>query len=224
MSINNYGTYRSNIIGVLLSFEKILEKDIVSSDFASLAYIKTFESRPHISKSEIDKYSNVSYLGINEHSMMKYNGRDIRYVAITSLIYDFVIIVYEINSSSLFVGRAYDRLQDAEEGIKKFVNSLKGRGNFEGRVIGLQNNQEIQTMKEAVDILRKYDISIYEIDIFGDQIRNIAIDSKLGVTYNILMFDKLYRPGELKNNMDVADFEKSSEEGKLADRSIFTKS
>lgn len=193
---------------MLLSFEKILEGDISFSGFGNSAYVMAYKDRPHISKSEIDRYSNAAYLNINEYLIIRYDKIGIRYIAVTSMSYDFIISVYDINSSSLFVGRAYDDLENMDKEISKFINSLKGKKNLEGRIIGLHNNQKTPGVKIILDIFRRYGINIYEIDIFGDQIRNIAMDSKLGVPYNILMLNRLYRPGELKSDLDIIKFRK----------------
>lgn len=194
-----------------LSFEKIFEMDISSDSFGSSTYVSTYKDRPHISKSKIENYSNVIYLNIGEYSAVKYNESNSRYIAVTSITYDFIVSIYDINSSSLFVERVYDDLQKMDKDIDIFIRSLKDKKNLEGRIIGLYDNQKIPDVKEISDIFKKYNISIYEIDIFGDLIRNIAVDSKLGVTYNVLMLNRLYRPGELKSDISIIEFKKSLE-------------
>jgi hypothetical protein len=51
-------------------------------------------------------------------------------------------------------------------------------------------------------------MKLVEVDIFGTNTRHIAIDAKLGTSYNILMEDRLYRAGELVNNLTMENFEK----------------
>ena len=52
-------------------------------------------------------------------------------------------------------------------------------------------------------------IPIFEADLFGNSTRHIAIDIYSGMSFNVLLEDKLYKPGELVNNMTREQFERA---------------
>ena len=49
-----------------------------------------------------------------------------------------------------------------------------------------------------------------EIDMFGEEKRHMAIDMKTGLSYDLLLENRIYRPGELKNDEKEDDFQSST--------------
>ncbi|MGI0100372.1 MAG: hypothetical protein ACREBH_01450 [Candidatus Micrarchaeaceae archaeon] len=192
-----------------MSFELILKGD-AKKDINGNLYKKNFKDRPHVSKSKIDMYSNSVYIGVGKSHTLRYSGAlDTRYMAATDMTFDMLISLYDINSRTLLVHRFYMYDGSIKKGMLSMVSSLKAhRPNIEARVIGRQNSQESYVALEGIaDFFISNKIKLVEADIFGNSIRHVAIDAKLGTSYNILMEDRLYRPGELISSMTLENFE-----------------
>jgi len=187
----------------------VLLNEMHSKGFNSSVYQKNFKKRPHISKSKIDAHDNVKYLKTDYTVTTLYTNELMqRYVAATQLIYDLLLSVYEVNTRGLFCTRVYKSAETIEKELTKFLKGFH-RPNFEARIIGIQNGQKHPTLSQVVDLISKHNLPVVEVDLFGQETRHIAIDARLGVSFNILMEDRLYKPGELINNKTVAQFERS---------------
>ena len=57
--------------------------------------------------------------------------------------------------------------------------------------------------------------SLVEVDLFGNEVRHVAIDLKTGLSYNVLIKNIIYKPGELINNLSFDDFSKNVSRLKL---------
>lgn len=194
-----------------LSFESILEKDF-KKEINKSEYKLVSKERPHISKSKLDEFSNAIYIKTNEIKNMEYSDElSTRYIAATNLSYDFLMSIYDVNTRNLAIYRFFKFPESLDVVFAKYFKSLKGaRHNLEARIIGLNNNQDYYIVaEELIDFFSKYKIRLVEADLFGNEKRHIAIDSKLGMSFNILMEDRLYRPGELTNEITVENFEAS---------------
>lgn len=134
-----------------------------------------------------------------------------RYLIAKNITFDLLVTVYNVNSFELFAFRATRNLDAADMAIiKKQVASMK-RPNLEMRAIGMQNGNG--NLLDAVDKVRKLTgAQIIEVDIFGNEIRNIAIDAKNGTSYDLLLLDRIYRPVELINNAKFEDVMKDSKQ------------
>ena len=88
----------------------------------------------------------------------------------------------------------------------KFV--MSSGPDMEARIIGLQDGEEHGFLKDLLGFLSKHRIRLAEADLFGERIRHIAIDLKTGMSYNILLDDRIYKPSELVNRMTVEDFQR----------------
>lgn len=198
---------------MIVSFEDIVNTGSKGKGFGSERYIASYKERAHISKSKLDANSDATYLRTGQHIVMKAEGwKGQRYVVATDLSYDLLVCIYEINSSSLAVLRIFKH----EEVNEKLVNAIEGicgkSANLEARIIGLQNREAHQSLGKVLEALKKfknYHIPLVEIDLFGGELRHIAIDTKTGMTFNVLLEDRSYRPGELANPMTIIDFERS---------------
>ncbi len=166
--------------------------------------------RIHVSLSTVE--GKAVELQINKSIMTSYEESK-RYVIAKEISFDLLVSLYDVNTSSLFAFRA-TKEEPLEKPIKQFVRKLK-RPNLELRAIGMQNktkeySTQIANMIDSIyEITRKATkdrVFLTEVDLFGTQERNIAIDTKLGMTFDILLLNRLYRPGELSNKISVEHF------------------
>ena len=192
-----------------MTFEEQLLEDVRSERFGLEQYLKTFKKRAHISKSKMDSYSNCTYLKLGDFATrMNYNQMDSRYFGATSLVYDTFLSVYDVNSRSIAVARFMELTDKIAAEFDKFIKSCK-RPNFEVRIIGMQDNEAVAPVYKIADIIMHNKLALFEADLFGKQVRHIAMDISSGMSFNVLLEDRIYKPGELTNSMTMEQFEKS---------------
>jgi hypothetical protein len=191
-----------------LTFESLLIENLTERDFNSKAYLRSFKARPHISKEKVDSADGHAYLSSGQWwSQMNYDGMNKRYVCAASLTYEIFISIYDVNSRSAFAARSIDFSKSLAAGMDKFIKKIK-RPNLEARIIGLQNKSGIGPLLGISSWLSKRSVPICEIDLFGTSVRHVAIDLHTGMSFNILMEDRLYKPGELENKITMEQFER----------------
>ncbi len=186
---------------IKMSFEKIFKSDIINKKINN-RYLQTYKERPHISKYRLETNENSNYININEKILINYSTKLSKtYIAAINIVNDLFVTLYSINSRNMFVFRL--DLNNNNNNIKEFEQYLNKNkhNNLELRLFGFQNadinNNAFMVLNKLADIAIKYAIPISEIDLFGNEIRHIAIDLKIGSTFNILLENRLYRPGEL---------------------------
>jgi len=186
-----------------LDFSNSIDKLRLNKEFGSERAVLSTKQRPHTSLSMIQRISKE--IGINQGTMQKY-GNLKRYVIARDITYDLFISVYDVNSHSAIVLRPSQAIDNKEETkIRSFVRSLK-KPNLEIRGIGLQNG-DMELLEEINKVKEICKGPIVELDVFGNETRHIALDLKTGMTYNILLLDRIYRPGELVTTLGKNDFE-----------------
>lgn len=194
-----------------MSFEMLLKRDIVKEGFGESGYIHTFKKRPHISRADIDSYKSGVYLNIKDSRTIRYAPDSERYIGCLSMTYDLLFSMYDVDTSAIFAIRFYymDRVvREAERFIREF-----GSRNIEARIFGMQDRQRIPNISGIVNWISKRGIPVYEVDLFGSQVRHIAIDAKSGTTFNILVENRLYKAGELNNSVNISDFKQAVNTG-----------
>jgi len=151
--------------------------------------------RSHSSLSSI--YSKAKFIEKGEMTFEKYNPLGLRYVAAREIENDLFLSIYNLNSMEMVAFRAVKELQKSEEkALIKYIKKFT-RPNIEIRAIGLLNgNADMVKVIDKVRLLTKG--SVVEADLFGDEYRHIVVDLKTGSSYDLLLEDRLYRPGELK--------------------------
>ncbi len=186
-----------------MNFWPILKNDLKKEDFGLGRYIlntcdmQSVKDRHHTSFNLVKS----SFYEIKLNEKIETNLDKVRYIIAKSISFDSILSLYDVNSSNIYVTRVYNSL-DLKE-IEKFYNKKR---NIEIRIIGMQNGQKDYINKFLP--LEKFGV-LSEVDIFGNEIRHIAIDLKTGMTYNLLLENRIYRPGELLNQTKQEDFEKS---------------
>lgn len=141
------------------------------------------------------------------NALLQGYGEASRYLVAKDINYDLLVLVYDVNSRSSFAARI-TAAPDSREWSR--IASLIGRignPNFEFRFIGLQNGYTAPL--DIVDnIHKKFGGRVMEFDLFGTDTRHIAVDMKTGVPYNLLLLNRIYRAGELANQVKMDDFQK----------------
>ena len=130
-----------------------------------------------------------------------------RYVLAEDVTFDLLLSIYDVNSGSILAARI-TRTPDAPE-LKKIYSLLRSvkTPNFEFRLIGLQNGYTAG-LDVAEQIKKRLKGIFVEFDLFGADTRHVAIDTKTGVPYSLLLLNRIYRAGELACNTKKEDFEK----------------
>ncbi|MHB1829899.1 MAG: hypothetical protein ACYCO0_00735 [Candidatus Micrarchaeaceae archaeon] len=135
-----------------------------------------------------------------------------RYVTAKNLTYDLLLTVYDVNTRSTLAARITRELgKDDWVKLRSSIRKVENP-NFELRVIGLQNNF-VEPLAGLDVFYKELGCTLMEIDLFGNNVRHIAFDAKTGVPYDLLLANRLYRPGELVCQLSRDKF--SSGEGQL---------
>lgn len=182
-----------------MSFESVIEKDLPLKEFGQSRYVLNSKNRTHMSKHHVMEQSNGREIRKDGSLVLGYNGPpDQRYAYAIDITNDILITLYEVNNRKSICYR-YSRIA-AGFGmiIKKDFDLIKSkRPTIEARIIGMQNNDNPLALKEIIESFKKNGIVLVEVDLFGNERRHIVFDAKLGTTYNMLLEDRIYRPGEL---------------------------
>ncbi len=193
-----------------MSFEEIVKNEI-KADLNKSEYVRNFKGRVHMSKSRMDMYSGSVYLGVGDSAIIHYaDETETRYIAATGMSYDAIISLFDVNTRSMMVCRLFRYDRTVKNKLDKFVKSLKrDKPNIEARIIGMQSNQDgfSGMLNDLLHFFIANRIKLLEVDMFGSNTRHVAMDAKLGTSYNILMEDRIYRAGELVNSMTIENFE-----------------
>jgi len=145
------------------------------------------------------------------------NNFNTRYIYANNLTYDILVSIYSVsNESGIFFRTALPLNKDEAKIIKRLYSRIKDR-NIEVRIIGMQNKQaNAKDLVNSLLFLEKIGKnSLVEVDLFGNEVRHVAIDLKTGLSYNVLIKNIIYKPGELINNLSFDDFSKNVSRLKL---------
>ena len=161
--------------------------------------------RHHASIARIDWDSKE----IGKDEVLFHNGiEEYRYVLAKDISFDMFISLYDVNART-FAGFRASR-DPEERSISQFLEECKKRKmeNVEMRAYGMQDNGK--SLVGIIDrVLRDSKASLVEVDIFGKDIRNLAFDIKTGMVFNLLLLNRIYRPGELANKERAVEKPKS---------------
>ena len=194
-----------------MSFERLFKSDMLYKDFNKKRYTRRFKERANISKIKLDTFANVRYLNVNDHHTALYDSPvATRYVAALNMSYDLLMSVYDVDTKSMIIHRLFGIDQNFVGSTDKYLRQFKNRKpNVEVRLIGMQDNEDYNYLYEIAELLTSKELPLVEVDLFGAEQRHIAIDAKLGMSFNVLMEDRIYRAGELANTLTLEQFQKS---------------
>lgn len=192
-----------------MGFEGLLSKDLGSSGINSARYVKAYKARPHISAAVLEEAGLCAQIGAGGCASVLFDRiAGPRYVAARNVTYELLLSLFDVNSNRMFIARLFRLDKPVQQSIASALRSIPaGRRNVEARLIGMQDNQELDTISALSRLLGTYGIPVCEVDLFGDQTRHIAFDASLGVSFDVLLLDRLYRVGELKNPQTEEQFE-----------------
>ncbi len=191
-----------------MTFESLLVEDMGRHDFNTKPYVRSFKARPHISKSKVDMSGGPVYLDVGQWwSQFDYNELKARYVSAVSITYDVFISIYEVNSRSEFAARFVDFTPGLKYEMDGFIRKTR-MPNLEARIIGLQNKSGPSPVVHLAEWLSERSVPVYEVDLFGTAVRHIAIDLHTGMSFDVLMENRLYKPGELENTLTLEQFQR----------------
>jgi hypothetical protein len=145
------------------------------------------------------------------------NNFNTRYIYAYNLTYDVLASIYSVSKESgVFFRAALPLNKEEARVIKKLYSRLKER-NTEIRIIGMQNKQANakEFVKSLLFLEKLGKSSLVEVDLFGNEVRHIAIDLKTGLSYNVLIKNIIYKPGDLLNNLSFDEFSKNVSRLKL---------
>lgn len=191
-----------------MDFWSVYEKEKTKPEFGNARLYIASRDRIGLSLSTVERYSVL--LGMNQGTARRFSD-EFRYVLVKELTHDLLVSIYDVNTTQSFLLRFSEALGDAA--VKKLAGDVRKirKPNLEMRVIGLQdNNTELLSALERLHAALKP--SLMEVDLFGKETRHIAFDTKLGMSFNLLLLNRIYRPHELANALSLEDFnEKRSE-------------
>ncbi len=200
-----------------VGFDSVFIRDIKSADISKDVYrlgskALNGSTRVHMSRSKMDRLSDAVYLEVGDGRKLKYDGFDSpRYIAAMNITYDTLFSVFDVDSRTLFAWRFF-KLVSIDKELRKFIDSAKRARfhNMEARIIGMQNRQDFRYTAETLcRFVSDNGIRLSEVELFGGNARHIAIDAKLGTSFDVLGEDRVYRQGELANNSTLEQFEAS---------------
>ncbi|MDE1865177.1 MAG: hypothetical protein KGH94_00870 [Candidatus Micrarchaeota archaeon] len=193
-----------------MGFEGILVVDSGRDGFGTQRYLATGKERPHISKSKIAAHDDSEYLKLGESKFVAYTGwTGKRYLAFENLSYDLMVSLYDVDTQKGYGIRLFETKGLVAEVAKGVRSVASRRPNIEARVVGLQNKEDHGFLNGLLSLLSKEGIRLIEVDLFGEEVRHIAIDLKTGMSLNLLLEDRHYRPGELINKLTIDDFSRT---------------
>lgn len=141
----------------------------------------------------------------NEARFIKYSEYN-RYMLAREISHDLFFTVYDVDTRKLIGGRLTSVISK-DDAVRVAALALKERmHNTEMRIIGLQDGEA--DLIGSVELLHKeLKCRLIEVDLFGGEMRHIAMDASTGSSYNLLLLNRIYRPGELANTVTAQDFE-----------------
>ncbi|MGC8648975.1 MAG: hypothetical protein ACP5UN_02025 [Candidatus Micrarchaeia archaeon] len=173
--------------------------------FEKQKILLNYKERQHISKKVLDKEGSI-YVDTDSLKEFHYDPLGPKYVALTDLSYDFAISLYNFDSKQGVVYRFYKNIVENKKTFSKYLNDFALK-NTEARIFGMQNNYFNKQIRNILFLVFEKNIKFYEIDLFGTEIRNIALNIETGQTFDILMENKLYKPGDLATKITLEEFE-----------------
>ncbi len=135
-----------------------------------------------------------------------------RYLTVSNVTFELLVSVYDVNSRSFLVLRPTTPIDRADAAkIRDFIGRLR-RPNIEVRLLGMQSGAaNVKDLLDSIDQVQKAaGGNLMEVDLFGNVTRNIAFDARTGLSYDLMLLNRIYKPGELATTAKEADFSKAA--------------
>jgi hypothetical protein len=193
-----------------MGFESVMEKEMAGREFGRDRYFPNGKERPHLSRSKLLAHGGAEFVKVGERKQVAHGGGDGKVYAVAEgLTYDLLVTFYDATSQQVSMMRLFgDDLP--ERALRAGLEAVRSASpDIEARVIGLQNGGDHASLGRILRFLREQGVTLAEADLFGGNVRHIAIDLRTGASYNILARDRSYGPGELLNRRTLEDFQRS---------------
>ncbi|MDE1874244.1 MAG: hypothetical protein KGI04_03970 [Candidatus Micrarchaeota archaeon] len=191
-----------------MDFWHVFEAEQVKPEFGSGRLYIASRDRIHLSLSHVERYSIL--LGMNQGTFRKYSEEQ-RFIITKDMDHDLFVSIYDVNTTQSALLRFSQPLGDVA--LKKAVSwaRLLKKPNLELRIIGLQDKDtELLNTAERLHSLTKP--ALMEADLFGAETRHLVFDTKLGMVFNLLLLNRIYRPHELATTVSAEDYGKTKSE------------
>ncbi len=182
----------------------VYRREAEKQDFGKARLQLASRQRIHASLSRIGGYA--SLLEMNQARSADYSEAG-RYVLARGITRDLLITIYDVNTSQAVLLRPSKELGDSMARQVAGTVGKRRMKNLEMRAIGLQEADA--GLLASIDRLHSLlKAPLVEADLFGNNTRHIAFDTKQGMCYDLLLLDRIYKPHELANSESAEDFER----------------
>ncbi|MEM3841250.1 MAG: hypothetical protein QXN59_00955 [Candidatus Micrarchaeaceae archaeon] len=189
-----------------MAFNGLLSKAIEAGT-PQTGLVLSYKPRFHISSKRAEEFGMSYSLEKGDFVIMRNRNGIIEYSNAKNLTYDMLLSVYDFNSGMTAIARFEVFGQSILSQFNTFIKSLK-KPNLEARIIGLQSTSPTTEVRKSLDMINRFGISLNEVDLFGENMRHISIESKRGMSMDLLLLNRVYRPGELKNTQTYEQFKR----------------
>ncbi len=186
-----------------MDYWDVYEKERAKINFGSVREYLTSRDRIHLSLDSVEQYGLA--LQMNTGSSRSFKEEE-RYLLVTDMTRDLFVSIYDVNTQHAILLRFSEPLdEDVLKRVEHEVKNLK-KPNLETRVIGLQD-KETELLGTVERFHGMFKSSLMEIDLFGEETRHIVFDMKLGMTFNLLLLNRIYKQYELLNMTTKPEFD-----------------
>ncbi len=185
-----------------MDFWSVYEAERQKQGYNSKRLYLTSRDRIHLSLSTVQSHGTT--LEMNHSIEKKYSEAE-RYVLVNDMTHDLLVSVYDVNTTHSLLLRFSMPL--GKKDVDKITSKIRSvrRPNLELRAIGLQDN-DVELLNSLEFFHNEFKSNLMELDLFGNETRHLAFDTKLGMSFNLLLLNRIYRPGELVNSASIDEF------------------
>jgi hypothetical protein len=194
-----------------MDFWDVYEKERTEPTFGIGRKLISSRDRIHQSLSSVDEY--CMNLEMDHATVKNFSERE-RYVICTEITHDLLVSIFDVNTERSILLRFSEPPKD--EVLRKVSDEIKKlkKPNLEMRIIGLQD-KDTELLGSADRLHNMFTSSLMEVDLFGNEMRHIAFDMKLGMSFNLLLLNRAYLQYELINKEMRADYDRRKSELKF---------
>lgn len=182
-----------------MSFEYAVSQALLGDKPGESRIHISSKDRPNMSLSKLQEGNNNIEIKSGEVKRLDYESwHNARFLFAKGIESDALLTFFEVNNSKLVAFRGLDLDYKSAAAIRSEVRKiLSPKPNLESRIIGFSNGTNIQYLRDMLNLSRELKAKLVESDTFGNELRHVAIDSRFGISYNVLLENRPYRAGEL---------------------------
>lgn len=196
---------------MIMNLWNVYKAERSKAEFSNSRLYLTSRDRIQLSLSSVERYGIQLYMN---QGISKKFSEEIRYVVTRDLTHDVFVSIYDVNTTNSTLLRFSEVLSNSA--VKKIAARVKKtkNPNLEMRVIGAQD-KELELTSSFEKLYSALKPNLVEIDLFGGETRHIVFDLKLGMSFNLLLLNRIYRPHELATTIRPEDYAKNKSELKF---------